>query len=137
MKQNFETARVEISPGALNPPKKVFIGRAFDGAVVVGIFVMVERLDCIRIMGLSVIQKERRKGVARVLMNAAIEFCVPFGKPIYIEVDSFLSVEADSKQGPNDEQLKQFYRSLGFVPVPNHPFAWVRFPIAIPLNRAN
>jgi len=72
------------------------------------------------ISSLFVVEEHRGQGVAKELMEAAMELCE--ARPIYVDVCAF------DNNGMNDKQLAEFYSKLGFQRVANHPFSMKKEP---------
>jgi GNAT superfamily N-acetyltransferase len=102
----------------------------------VGAVMLVEHPNLFRMMGLMVAPAVRRDKVGTRLVQAASDYCDQKKKPIWIERDSFLT-DPQQPAGMTDEQLLSFYTKLGFEQVTGHPFAMVRFPVAIVENPVN
>jgi GNAT superfamily N-acetyltransferase len=102
----------------------------------VGAVMLVEHPNLFRMMGLMVAPAVRRDKVGTRLVQALSDYCDQKNKPIWIELDSFLT-DPNQPSGMNDEQLLGFYTKLGFEQVTGHPFAMVRFPVAIAENPVN
>lgn len=88
--------------------------------------IMIEADDYIRITSVYVDPGCRSQGHGRALLKEALDYKP--SKRVYIEVDSFS--DQTENDGLKDSQLTTFYRSLGFVPVIGHPFAYVLEPRA-------
>lgn len=88
--------------------------------------IMIEADDYIRMTSVFVSPPHRSQGHGRALLKEALDYKP--SKRVYIEIDSFS--DQTENDGLTDSQLKEFYRSLGFTPVPAHPFAYVLEPRA-------
>ena len=106
--------------------KTFFSVTRYDGDEIVAGLIMIEADDYIRITSVYVDPGCRSQGHGRALLKEALDYKP--SKRVYIEIDSFS--DQTENDGLKDGQLATFYRSLGFVPVPTHPFAYVLEPRA-------
>lgn len=91
-----------------------------------GALLMTETDGWCRLTSLYVAPQCRGRGIARKLMREAINHRP--AKTYYLEADSFSG--DPSEDGLTDEQLKQFYCSLGFEKVDGTPYLYELKPRA-------
>ena len=106
--------------------KTFFSVTRYEGDEIVAGLIMIEADDYMRLTSVFVSPPHRSQGYGRALLKEALDYKP--SKRVYIEIDSFS--DQTENDGLTDSQLKEFYRSLGFTPVPTHPFAYVLEPRA-------